>query len=54
MSSEKKSKVPRKPNGSIDWKAYDKLLMEKWKEKVDVKWVKKNGKLLIRITEKIK
>lgn len=54
MTSKKRSKRPRKPDGSIDWKAYDKILMERWKEKVDVKWIKKKGKLLIRITEKVK
>ena len=54
MPPKRTSKVPRKPNGKIDWKAYDEILMGRWKEKLDVRWIKKNGKLLIRITEKIK
>ena len=54
MPPKKTSKVPRKPNGKIDWKAYDEILMGKWKEEVNVKLVKKNGKLLIQLTKKVK
>jgi hypothetical protein len=43
---------PRKPDGSIDWKEYDKQLMERWKEDVDIKIIKKKKGILIRLTRK--
>lgn len=52
MSSMKKSKTPRKPDGSIDWKAYDKILMDKWKEHIIVKTRKEKGKLIIQVFAK--
>lgn len=53
MPSKKTSKVPRKPDGSIDWGAYDKILMDKWKDHVTVRTRRENGNLIIQLIPKI-
>lgn len=46
------SKVPRKPDGKIDWPKYNQLLIDRFKEKYDISVKKTSNGLLV--TFKIK
>lgn len=52
MQKKRKSTVPRKPDGSIDWKAYDKQLVQKSMEKFDIRFIDSGDKMIVRMVQK--
>lgn len=52
MKKKRKSIVPRKPDGSIDWKTYDKQLVQRSMEKFEIEYIPSGDKLLIRMIDK--
>ncbi len=52
MPKKRESIVPRKPDGKIDWKAYDKQLVQRSRERCDIQFIPAGDNILVRIIDK--
>lgn len=50
MKKKRKSVIPRKPDGKIDWKAYDRYLVRKSMERHGMDFIYRGDEIIIRIT----
>lgn len=52
MKKKKKSVIPRKPDGKIDWKAYDKYLVQRSMKRFGFDFVTIDNKSFMRVIVK--
>ena len=52
MVKKKKSKIPRKPDGSIDWRKYNKQLSTNWARDFDIEIIDTKKEAGIRFIRK--